>query len=64
MTACVTNVGIVLAIPLTGLASCVDDIWTTAIVLVGKMAEGVAAGAPQMVQAISTTVTDILECLV
>lgn len=48
----------------TGLASCVDDIWTTAIVLVGKMAEGVAAGAPQMVQAISTTVTDILECLV
>lgn len=48
----------------TGLASCVDDLWTTAIVLVGKMAEGVAAGAPQMVQAISTTVTDILECLV
>ena len=48
----------------TGLASCVDDIWTTSIVLVGKMAEGVAAGAPQMVQAISTTVTDILECLV
>lgn len=48
----------------TGIASCVDDIWTTAIVLVGKMAEGVAAGAPQMVQAISTTVTDILECLV
>lgn len=48
----------------TGLASCVDDIWTTAIVLVGKMADGVAAGAPQMIQAISTTVTDILECLV
>lgn len=48
----------------TGLFSCVDDIWTTAIVLVGKMAEGVAAGAPQMVQAISTTVTDLMECMV
>ena len=47
----------------TGLASCVDDIWTTAIVLVGKMAEGVAAGAPQMVQAISATITDIHECV-
>lgn len=47
----------------TGLASCADDIWTTAIVLVGKMAEGVAAGAPQMVQAISAMVMDIRECL-
>ena len=49
---------------ITGLFSCVDDLWTTAIVLIGKMAEGLAAGAPQVVQAISTTVTDILECLV
>lgn len=47
----------------TGLASCADDIWTTAIVLVGKMAEGVAAGTPQMVQAISAMVMDIRECL-
>lgn len=49
---------------ITGLFSCVDDLWTTAIVLIGKMAEGMAAGAPQVVQTISTTVTDILECLV
>ncbi len=49
---------------ITGLFSCVDDLWTTAIVLIGKMAEGVAAGAPQVVQAISTTVTDIIECIV
>lgn len=49
---------------MTGLFSCVDDLWTTAIVLIGKIAEGVAAGAPQVVQAISTIVTDILECLV
>ena len=47
----------------TGLASCVDDIWTTAIVLVGKMAEGIAAGAPQMVQAASTAIADIVECI-
>lgn len=49
---------------ITGLFSCVDDLWTTAIVLIGKMAEGLAAGAPQMVQAISTTITDIIECIV
>lgn len=49
---------------ITGLFSYVDDLWTTAIVLIGKMAEGMAAGAPQVVQTISTTVTDILECLV
>lgn len=48
----------------TGLMSCVGEIWTTSIVLIGKLAEGIAAGAPQMVQAISTTVTDIMECLV
>lgn len=48
---------------ITGLFSCVDDLWTTAIVLIGKMAEGVAAGAPQMVQAISATITDIHECV-
>ncbi|WP_289499888.1 phage tail tape measure protein, partial [Faecalibaculum rodentium] len=49
---------------ITGFLSCIDDLWSTAIVLIGKMAEGMAAGAPQVVQAISTTITDILECLV
>lgn len=48
----------------TGLMSCVGEIWTTAIVLIGKLAEGIAAGAPQMVQAASTAITDIVECIV
>ncbi len=48
----------------TGLMSCVGEIWTTAIVLIGKLAEGIAAGAPQMVQAASTALTDIIECIV
>lgn len=47
----------------TGLFSCVGEIWTTAIVLIGKLAEGIAEGAPQMVQAASTAVTDIVECI-
>ena len=48
----------------TGLMSCVGEIWTTAIVLIGKLAEGIAACAPQMVQAASTAITDIVECIV
>ena len=48
---------------ITGLFSCVGEIWTTAIVLIGKLAEGIAAGAPQMVQAASTAITDIVECV-
>lgn len=48
----------------TGLMSCVDEIWSTAIVLIGKLAEGIAAGAPQMIQAASTALTDIIECIV
>ena len=48
----------------TGLMSCVGEIWTTAIVLIGKLAEGIAAGAPQMVQAASTAITDIVERIV
>ena len=48
----------------TGLMSCVGEIWTTAIVLIGNLAEGIAAGAPQMVQAASTAITDIVECIV
>lgn len=48
----------------TGLMSCVGEVWTTAIVLIGKLAEGIAAGAPQMVQAASTAITDIVECIV
>lgn len=48
----------------TGIMSCVDEIWSTAIVLIGKLAEGIAAGAPQMIQAASTALTDIIECIV
>ena len=47
----------------TALFSCADDIWTTAIVLAGKMAQGIADGAPEMVQSVATCVTDIFECL-
>lgn len=48
----------------TGLMSCVGKIWTTAIVLIGKLAEGIVAGVPQMVQAASMAITDIVECIV
>lgn len=47
----------------TALFGCADDIWTTAIVLVGKMAQGIADGAPEMVQSVATCVTNIFECL-
>jgi len=40
-----------------------DDIWTAAVVMAGRMAEGLAEGAPEMVQAIATCITDIFECL-
>lgn len=48
----------------TGIASCVGDIWTTSIVLIGKLAEGIATGAPQAVSAMATSLTDIVECIV
>lgn len=47
----------------TALFGCADDIWTTAVVLAGKLARGIADGAPEMVQSIATCVTDIFECL-
>ncbi len=47
-----------------GLMSCVGELWAAAIVLIGKLAGGIAAGAPQMVQAASTAITDIVECIV
>ncbi len=34
-----------------GLQSCAGEIWATAITLIGKLAGGIADGAPQMVQA-------------
>ena len=48
----------------TGLFSCAGDIWTAAIVLAGKMAEGLAEGAPQMVLAAARCMGDIIECIV
>ncbi len=47
----------------TGLMSCAGEIWTTAIVLIGRLAEGIAAGTPQMVQAASTAILDFIQCL-
>lgn len=48
---------------ITGFFSCADDIWTTAIVLAGRVAEGLAEGAPQMVQAAVRCIADIVECM-
>ena len=48
----------------TGFFSCADDIWTTAIVLAGKMADGLAEGAPQMAQAAARCIGDIVECII
>ena len=48
----------------TALFECADEIWTTAIVLVGKLASGIAAGAPQIIEAASTCILDIVEFLV
>ena len=47
----------------TGLMTCVDEIWSTAIVLAGKLAEGIAAGAPQMIQAASDALLNVVECI-
>lgn len=48
----------------TALFECADEIWTTAIVLVGKLASGIAAGAPQIIEAASICILDIVECIV
>lgn len=45
----------------TGLLSCVDDIWTTAITLVGQLAGGIASGAPQMIQAAGECISNIVD---
>ncbi len=47
-----------------GLQSCAGEIWTIAIVLIGKLAEGLASGAPQIVQAASMASANIVECIV
>ena len=48
----------------TGFFSCADDLWTTAIVLVGKMADGLAEGAPEMARAAARCAGDIIECFI
>lgn len=47
----------------TGLLSSAGTIWSTAIVLIGKMAGGIAAGAPQMVQAATTALADMVDAI-
>ena len=49
---------------ISGLMSCAGDIWTASIVLTGRLAEGIAAGAPQMIQAAVDALADVLETLV
>lgn len=48
----------------TGFFSCADDIWTTAVVLASKMADGLAEGAPQMAQTAAQCMGDIIECII
>lgn len=48
----------------TALFECANEIWTTAIVLVGKLAEGIAAGAPQIFEAASACILNTIECIV
>lgn len=47
----------------TGLISCTGELWTTAIVLIGSLAEGITAGGPQITQSILDCITDILGSL-
>ena len=48
----------------TGLMSCVGEIWTTAIVLIGKLAEGIAAALPTLITQAAAIVTDMAMALV
>jgi len=48
----------------TGLFSCTGDIWTTAIVLAGKIADGLAEGAPEIGRAAARCVGNIITCIV
>ena len=48
----------------SGLFDCAGELVTTGIALIGKMAEGIASGAPQMVTSVSSCITDIVECIV
>lgn len=45
------------------LASAGSQIWTTAIVLIGRLAGGIDNSAPEVVSAILDCITDITECL-
>lgn len=47
----------------TGFFSCADAIWTTAISLAGKMADGLVEGAPEMARAAASCVANIIACI-
>lgn len=47
----------------TALLHCSGELWSTAITLVGKMAEGLAAGAPEMTHAAVSCIADTLKSL-
>lgn len=44
----------------TALLECTEQLWTTAITLVGKLAEGLASGAPQMVDSAIECISGIV----
>lgn len=48
----------------TGLMSCVGEIWTTAIVLIGKLAEGITGALPTLIAQAAVIVSDIALALV
>lgn len=48
----------------TALFECSGQIWSTAITLVGQLASGIAAGAPQMVQSASDCITTIINTFI
>lgn len=48
----------------TAIASCAGDLWSTAIILVGSLAEGITSGATQMVEAASGCIQNILSAIV
>lgn len=47
----------------TGFFSCADVLWTTAITLTDKIADGLVEGAPEMARAAASCVVNIISCL-
>lgn len=48
----------------TAIASCAGDLWSTAVMLIGNLAEGLASGGPQMAAAAAGCIGSILTAIV